>query len=199
MANYEALDDLQLTGLLRSGDHAAFTEIHNRFWEILINAAYQRLKSREAAEEAVQDIFVSLYVRREEVRPKGGLEAYLKTALKFKVIDAYRAQQTYYTHLDSIIYESKLQSAEHDQESEIREMRNRINIAAAKMPEKCREVFLLSKMEQLSQQEIADRLDISVSTVKKHIHKALGILRDEFPGKHGDLLIIGFYVFLYLK
>jgi RNA polymerase sigma factor (sigma-70 family) len=151
MASYETLNDQQLTGLFRSGDHAAFTEIHNRFLEILINAAYQRLKSREAAEEAVQEIFVNLYIRRAYVHPKAGLEAYLKTALKFKVIDACRAQQTYYTHLDSIIYESKLQSADHDREFEISEMRNRINIDAAKMPGKCREVFLLSKLEQLSQ------------------------------------------------
>ena len=95
MSIYHTYNEEQLIEFLRSGDHAAFTEIYNRYWEKLANAAYQRLHSREDAEEVVQEVFVNLYSRRKELSPKSTIEAYLKTALKFKVIDAFNLSEVY--------------------------------------------------------------------------------------------------------
>lgn len=87
MKTNEKFSDADLIAQLRLGDENAFTEIYRRYWEVLLNTAYQRLRSKEDAEEVVQEIFVNLYFRRNEIDPKSTLEAYLKTALKFKVID----------------------------------------------------------------------------------------------------------------
>lgn len=192
MSVYHTYNEEQLIAFLRSGDHAAFTEIYNRYWEKLADAAFQRLRSREDAEEVVQEVFVSLYIRREEVNPKSTIEAYLKTALKFKVIDAYRAQQLHYNHIDNLIQEASLPPLLADDQLDIKELKKRVREAADKLPEKCREVFMMSRYEQLSHQEIADRTGITTSTVKKHLHKAMQILREEFKGNHFDLMLLCF-------
>jgi RNA polymerase sigma-70 factor (family 1) len=196
MSIYHKITEEQLITLLQSGDHAAFTEIYNRNWEKLADAAYQRLHSREDAEEIVQEIFVNLYIRRHDINPKSTLEAYLKTALKFKVIDAYRAQQLHYNHIDRLIIESQERPIASDDQIDIKNLKKRIVQATALLPEKCREVFMMSRFEQLSHQEIADKADISVSTVKKHLHRAMETLRKEFRSNEFDIILVCMALFL---
>lgn len=197
MPSYASYTDEQLTDFLRSGDHAAFIEIYNRYWELLIDAAYQRLKSVEAAEEVVQEIFVSFYLRKEDFKSRPILEPYFRTALKYKVFHIYRSQQVYYNHLDSLIKESNIAPVMPDEILELKELREKINQIGDHLPEKCRDVFIMSRLEQLKHQEIADQLNISVSTVKKHLHKAMKILRSEFKGSRFDLLFLAVFLFLH--
>lgn len=183
-------DEILLELVNSRDDRAAFTEIYHRYWQILLDAAYQRLKSREASEEVVQEIFVNFFLRRHEVEVKSNLEAWLKTALKYKVYNVYRAQQQQQKHLEGIRRETQSSPLAPDEAMSIKELKERILSVTEKLPDKCREVFLLSKIEHLSQQEIALRLNISVSTVKKHITKAMRILKAEFKENHFDLLFL---------
>jgi RNA polymerase sigma-70 factor (family 1) len=196
MQIYRSYSESELTDLLKSGDRAAFAEIYNRYWQVLIDAAYQRLKSVEAAEEVVQDVFVSFFLRRKEINLNSTLEAYLKTALKYKVYNVYRSQQVHYNHLGSIISENHIDPVMPDAVLEAKELKARIRAVADKMPDKCREVFLLSRFEHLSHKDIADRMGISVSTVKKHITKAMNIMRTEFKGHQIDLFTICMFIYI---
>lgn len=196
MAAYSAYSDQELTALLKEGDHAAFTEIYNRFWKVLLNLAYQRLKSVEASEELVQDLFISLFQRREELELQSTLAAYLKTALKYRVFNLMRSEKVAIAHQDSLGRATYNAPATPEEIYEHSELRNKIYKVASRMPEKCREVFLMSRFEQLSQQEIADRLDISVSTVQKHITKALSILKTEFEAHQYQYVAIAMAIFL---
>lgn len=189
MKNCDQFSDAELIFQLKLGNENAFTEIYNRYWEVLLNAAYQRLRSREDAEEVVQEVLVSLYFRRKEIDPKSTLEAYLKTALKFKVIDTYRLQQLHYRHIDHLIAETKPSPVTPDDQLEIKEFKSLILSRCEKLPEKCREVFMMFRFEELSHQEIAERSAISISTVKKHLHKAMVLLREEFKGSTIKLMI----------
>ncbi len=78
----------------------------------------------------------------------------------------------------------------------LKEIREKVGSAALKLPDKCREVFMLSRFDQLSQQEIADRLGISVSTVKKHLTRALASLKNELRQDHLNLFSIMFFLLL---
>lgn len=196
---YKSYDESELILLLKSGNQAAFAEIYNRYWTILIDTAYQRLKSIEAAEEIVQDVFVSFFLRREQIFLNSTLEAYLKTALKYKVYNVYRSQQVHLSHLDAIINDQKIDPLTPDLVLEVKELQTRVRQVADKMPEKCRKVFLLSRFEHLSQQEIADQMGISISTVKKHMTKALDIMRTEFNDHKSDLLAICMFIYLSRK
>ncbi len=197
MKNYDKLTDADLITLLKQGNEEAFVEIYQRYWEILLNAAYQRLRSREDAEEVVQEIFVNFYFRRSEIDPKSTLEAYLKTALKFKVIDTYRLQQLHYKHIDNLIAETTLYAASPEDQLDSKEFNRNILSLCRKLPEKCREVFIMFRFEELSHKEIAERAAISVSTVKKHLHKAMLFLREELKGSKTFLSL--FLLFLFSK
>lgn len=197
MEKYQELNEDELIDRLKAGDEVAFTEIYNRYWKVLLNHAQQRLNSRQTAEELLQDIFVSLYLRKSELELRSSLDSYLKTALKYRIFNLYRAGEVRESHQDNIQQETYQAPFTPDQLLEETELRDRIYRAAQKMPEKCRQVFLLSRFEQLSQQEIADRLDISVSTVKKHITKALRILQDDF--KDYDLQVVTAIAMIVIK
>jgi RNA polymerase sigma-70 factor (ECF subfamily) len=183
-------DEILLDLVKSYDDRAAFSEIYFRYWQVLLDTAYQRLKSREASEQIVQEVFIDLFIRRDGVELKSNLEAWLKTALKYKVYNIYRAQQVHLRHLDGIMRETHIAPVPPDEVLDLKEIRERIKRAAARLPEKCREVFLLSRLEHLPQQEIAARLNISVSTVKKHITKAIRILKSEFQENYFDLFAL---------
>jgi RNA polymerase sigma-70 factor (family 1) len=185
--------DKKLLSLLKMrDDYDAFTEIYSRYWDVLLNTAYQRLKSREASEEIVQEVFVTLFVKRKEIEITTSLEAWLKTALKYKVFNIYRSQQVHLLHLNKIIRQNEISPLMPDEVVNLKEIKQRIRVAADKLPEKCRQVFLLSRFEHLSQLEIAERMGISLSTVKKHLTKALAALRSEFSEDHWEAFVLVF-------
>lgn len=198
MANYSAsawTDDILLDLIRLEDDRAAFAELYDRYWEPLLNMAGKRVSSVELAEEIVQDVFVSLYIRRQTLTITSSLEAYLKTALKYQVYKVYRAQQIHENYVSAVIDESQIGPILPDVALEHKQLREQIYRASEKMPETCREVFLLSRFEQLSHKEIAEKLNISVAMVKKHITKAMNIIRAEFKDHQLDLLSICLFVY----
>ncbi|WP_121811277.1 RNA polymerase sigma-70 factor [Mucilaginibacter kameinonensis] len=189
-------DQRLLSLLSERDDFAAFEEIYHRYWRKLLDTAYQRLKSKEAAEEVVQEVMVSLFLKRQELVIDTSLEAWLKTALKYKVFNIYRSQQVHLAHLNEIIRQKQISPLRPDEEMILKEIREKVRLAAAKLPDKCREVFLLSRFEHLSQQEISDRMGISVSTVKKHLTRAFTYLRSELRENQLDLLAVCLFAVL---
>lgn len=193
--DYSILDDQQLIDYLKEGNHFAFNEIYKRFWRMSINTAFQRLKSKEMAEEVVQEVFVSLFIRRASIQLKSSLEAYIRLAIKNRIIDAFRAQKSQEQLQIAEANNEEPSPAQPDEALEYKELRDKIKSSTDKLPEKCREVFLMSRFEHLSHQEISDRTGISISTVKKHINKALKILKEDFQDQHLDILIVCLFVF----
>lgn len=177
MYNYNILNDNELTGLLQQGDEYAFTEIYNRYWSKLFAVAANKVKELDEAEEIVQDIFVSLWKRRNELADINTLSAYLAVSVKYRVIkllDKQARQQKYtnYTH-----YVTTLSDDSTQQWLEFEELRLRIAGFVADLPEKCRLVYQLSRESGLSHKKIAEELGISEKTVEAHLGKALKTLR----------------------
>jgi RNA polymerase sigma-70 factor (family 1) len=173
---YGNLSDSQLFLLVKQDDIKAFEELYNRHWHGLIDAAYRRLQSRQKAEDIIQDIFVSLYQKRHTLDIAVSLKAYLYQALKFKVLNVFRDELTRSTCRKEIFFsgQCKNDSAEY---CDARELNNKIGEVLSTLPDKCREAFLLSREQNLSNKDISLGMNISVSTVEKHIGKALRILR----------------------
>ncbi|UOE50841.1 RNA polymerase sigma-70 factor [Mucilaginibacter sp. SMC90] len=189
--------DKKLLSLLAiRDDYEAFTELYFRYWKILLDTAYQRIKSREASEEIVQEVFLNLFLNRKKIEITSSLEAWLKTALKYKVFNSYRSQQIHLLHLNKIILQNEIAPIRPDEVVTLKEIKHRIEVAAAKLPNKCQQVFMMSRFEHLNQQEIADRLGISLSTVKKHLTKAITAMRTEFRDDDLGAFLIPFVVLL---
>src|ERR1700761_41337 len=177
MYNYNILNDKELIDLLQQDDELAFTEIYNRYWKILLTVAANKLRELDEAEEIVQDIFVSLWKRRSELGVIDTLRSYLSVSVKYRVIKLldkrgnYQRYASYAEQTFTITDNSTLQWLEFE------ELKSRLALFVADLPEKCRLVYQLSRDAGYTQKQIAEELNISEKTVEAHLGKAIRTLR----------------------
>ena len=169
-------DDLQLFNALSSGNWSALRELYNRYWDDLFHTAFKKTKSREVAEELVQDLFVELWQRRATLNVKHP-EGYLHTAIRYAVIDYIRlqARQADFLEFQESFAEVKTNSMEEALSYD--DLVYRIEDELSKMPEKTQEVFRLSRFDGQSIPEISDKMSLSEKAIEYHLSKALKILR----------------------
>lgn len=162
--------DDQLLRLLKHGDEQAFSEIYNRYWKKMFYQAEAILAKQNLAEDCVQEVFLSLWRRREETEIDH-LEAYLKRAVRLQalmVIRAKKVQRDYYNRIAAITSEFILHQPYLFKESE-----NIFNQVLQSLPSDQQEIFELVRGEGLSYKEIAARKGISVKTVEKKMSLSL--------------------------
>jgi len=165
--------DSELLTSMATGDQAAFTEIYHRYWQQLLAIAWKHTYDESSAKEIVQEVLISLWDRRASLEIKE-LAAYLATAIKFSVFKHYHQQQRRKNILHSIF-----RSAHSVDEEKIyaRLLDDYINGIVEKLPEKCRQVYKLSRLEGQSTKQIAGIMDISEKTAEAHLTKALRTIR----------------------
>ncbi|PUZ23394.1 RNA polymerase subunit sigma-70 [Chitinophaga parva] len=188
LRDFSTLGDEEVFLRLKQGQEEAVEEIYRRFWKELLDAAYRRVKSQEAAMELVQGLLVQLYLKRERIQLRTSLRNYLHTALKNKVLNSIRAELVRNTYQQRMAASGQASQPDAASALRLKELQEQIDASCAAMPEKCREVFYLSRREHLSYQHIADQLGISVNTVEKHMVKALKILRSHLKEYNFTLL-----------
>ena len=180
---------------LKHGDREAFDQIFRMYYAQLTRFCLQYVPDRDTAEELVQDFFVKLWIRREDFEIKISLKSYLfKSVCNFAY--SYLSQQKYQKEKIQKAME-KFSAAEQKNPFEKlneKEMETIIQRAIDTLPEKRREVFLMSRDEGLKNKEIAERLNISVKTVERQMTKALDYLRKVV----GQLLIWIPYLIFFL-
>ncbi|MBO2011041.1 sigma-70 family RNA polymerase sigma factor [Hymenobacter negativus] len=175
-SNYASLSDADLLTALYSDDEGSFAEIYQRYCYRLFTLAYQKLKSRETAEELVQDLFENLWNRRanHEIQQ---LEQYLFSALRYRIINYIKMQQV---RSGYELYR-RLHTSEADSTTEnalaLNELSAALRASVQRLPAKTREIFQLSRLEQYSVAEISGRVHLSEKAVEYHLTKSLKLLR----------------------
>ena len=177
MSSYVAYSDNELMDLLRSGDKFAFSEIYNRYWKKLFTIASNKISQPEEAEEIVQDIFISLWDRREEITITSSLNAYLAVSVKYKVIKILAKRFQHNKYEQHSLATLPCSTNQTDDWVEFLELKSRLEVLVAKLPEKCRLVYKASRDNGYSQKQIAEEFGIAEKTVEAHINKALKSLR----------------------
>jgi RNA polymerase sigma-70 factor (family 1) len=161
---------------LKKGSKNAFNLIFNRYWEELFIFAFNILKDEDNAKDVVQEVFISVWNRRNESKITK-LKAYLYQSVKFQTAKVFRDNFQYEEYSEVFEIVSNFNNAE--QNLNAKELALLIEKTLKKLPEKCAEVFHLSRDEHLSNKEVAEKLNISISTVENQINKALRILKSE--------------------
>lgn len=177
MTLYNALTDIELTALLRKGDHVAFEELHSRYFQTIFRAAWNVLKDRESCMDIVQNIFVWFWEHRENHQIRS-IKAYLLMAVKYQVANTIRSGKVRESFLDRAAAQ-QLQYSLNAESTELQELKAFIKKITDQLPDRCREVYQLSRVEHLSNREIARRMDISEKTVEAQLTKALRALRTQ--------------------
>ncbi len=161
---------------LKKGDKKVFHEIFDTYYEPLCRYCMLRIPSQEDAEEIVQDIFVKLWAKRHELGINLSLRAYLYRSALNKIINYGDHRKIRQIHQEHVLLHN---NSANDAANPLLE--HEIQVLAAQavdaMPEKRREVYLLSRQQGLKYNEIAEKLGVSVKTVEAHLSKALEQLR----------------------
>lgn len=175
----QSLPDEKLISLLREGDQRAFDALFRRYWEKMYAAAFKRLKSGEYAEELVQDLFASLWQKREQLHIHTRLESYLYTSVKYLTIRACRRKDLEKNIIANLKTYRPESGSNIDEYVEVRDFQRQLRKAIRQLPDKSRAVFELSRYKHYSTKEIARTLGVSEKAVEYHMTKALRLLKRE--------------------
>ncbi|MDH6305450.1 RNA polymerase sigma-70 factor (family 1) [Parabacteroides sp. PF5-5] len=167
-------DELILT-LLHDGDMEAYKQLFIKYYSPLTEYASQYI-SDEDAEELVQELMLFIWEYRKTIYVEGALKSYLFTATKNRCLNAIKKQQ-YHQRIHGIIYEKLKEKFEDPNFYMVNDLSENIQKAIHNLPEKQREVFVLSRFGNHTNVQIANKLGISVKTVEYRISQALRILR----------------------
>lgn len=185
-------NERELLQRIAAGEGPAFEQLFDHYWSHLYQVAWTLTKSRETARDMVQEIFIKLWLVREELPQKDNFANYLFILARNHLLDELRrkARETSFTGpLQAWFRESPLQA---DQTLLFRESQALIRTAVDNLPEQQRQVYLLTREQGWSQEEIAQHLQVSKTTVKTHMARALSAIRTFLVGNtHGLLLLCG--------
>jgi RNA polymerase sigma-70 factor (ECF subfamily) len=154
-----------------------FERIYNAFWSKLYNIAYSYFKDRTAAQEVTQDVFVSLWLKRESLPVILDMEAYLLRSVKNRIynqFDKIHAREQLERRMMPTLDTQTENTEEHIAYTDTL---NVVNNEIDQLPVMTKTVFRLSRFDRYTNNEIADRLQLSGKAVEYHITRALKKLR----------------------
>lgn len=182
MKIYEGYSDEQLFSKVKKGDNGAFTALYERFFPILLIHALHKLQNSQDAKDIVQETFLALYQKKDGIDIQKNFSGYIYQVLKNKILNFISKQNVRANYQEQIEQESVFDvSEQNDVDSYVfeNELKKQIEEGIDLLPEKMRQVFEMSRFEQLSHKEIANQLNISDKTVKRQIVNALKIIRSK--------------------
>jgi len=186
-------DDNQLFLLVKQNDRSAFDSIFRKYYVQLCRFAYRFLFSQELAEEIVQDVFVRLWLQKNQINISNSLLAYLYTAVRNQSLNEIKKNRIHNFHLKES-YKNQSLTEEINQENHNDErLKKALDEACRSLPPKCREIFELSRKDGLTYEEIAEYLCVSKKTVENQMGIAFHKLRQQLK----PILHLISYLFLY--
>jgi RNA polymerase sigma-70 factor (ECF subfamily) len=162
---------------LIEGDEAAFAQLYKLLWSKLYSTAYNYVRDQATAREIVQEVFVNLWVKRNDLEQVRDITGFAMTSMKFKIYDHFdkKAVEKKYTMKavrDAITsVEDTLQQVEYEETAQL--IRKEID----NLPATTGKIFRLSRFQQLTNEEIAKTMKLSVKAVEYHITQSLKQLR----------------------
>lgn len=170
-------EDSRLLVALQADDPTAFETIYNHMASKLLHYINSRIQNREQSEEIVQEIFVSLWVRRQEIDIHNSIEAYLYAAAKYQLLNYIRSESVRNKYAEHFALFTSMSSENTEELINLTDLKTAIEEHVSQLPPKCQQVFRLSRFTGKSIQEIADEMSISTRTVENYITQALKHLR----------------------
>ncbi len=183
-----------------SGDESSFERVYRFYYPRLNFFAKQYLLDSEVSKNIVQDVFVELWDKRNNLRNDTNLNAWLFTVTKnksLKIISQLKSQQNYDNYIKARQLDVNFKSLSDFDTSDFvfEELQAQIQVALDKLPPACRKVFEMSRFEDKKNKEIAEELNLSVKTVEAQISKALRSLKSDLK----DYLPLFYILFLFQK
>ncbi len=175
-ANAVPTADADLVIMLANGSQPAFETIYRRYAAELYRFARSRISSAEDSQEMIQDVFESLWVRRESLAIES-LRSYLFGSIRYRIIRYFYQRGVKQRYLDHYRTFSELFDTIATSEDDPDQLQHTIMKALDGLPEKCRAMMTLRLRENLSNSEIAERMQVTKKTVENNMSMAITHLR----------------------
>lgn len=177
MSQYIDADDEKLFALIEQGDEGAFTQAYDRYHKLLYVLAYRYLMNSTMAEDVVQHVYTRLWEFRSELRVGISLKNYLFTMTKNHVLNLIRNENSAITKNYEIAQSAPVYEDNLIENLEKKELMSSFYKAVDMLPAQKRDICMMKVQEELTNQEIAERMNLSVNTIKTHYSEALKLLR----------------------
>ncbi|KIO76326.1 hypothetical protein TH53_15325 [Pedobacter lusitanus] len=189
----DSYTDQELLTLLKTNGEAGLNHIYNKYWKGLYLAAFSVIRDEAQSQDIVQDVLLQLWIRKDSVEI-GSLKSYLFMAVRYKVLTFIKSADHRKIFLEPDELEKlsgidNLKDLQHEND-----INNSLEAGIAALPDRCREVFILSRRAYMSNKEIARQMGISVKTVEAQMTIALRQLKitmEEF------FFLIGLFFYLH--
>ncbi|MGJ1364190.1 RNA polymerase sigma factor [Sphingobacterium spiritivorum] len=172
---------------------SSFAMLFDKYWSLLFRTAFNYLKDKEQSEEITHDIFFNIWNKRHQLQITA-FPAYLHAATRYHVYKHLRAKEKSILHFtnDLSTVNSGTNSNTAIDKLESEELDSTLRNILSKLPKRCQEIFIMSRFENLKNEEIASKLQISQRTVENQITIALRHIR-----QHLDKTIVALLLLLY--
>lgn len=176
MASTPTYSDQELIDQIKDNDKAAFRILFDRHYKVMLGTAINLLKNVDAGKDMVQEVFFTIWKKRETLEINTNVAAYLKRAVINRALNQIRSQKPFVEEEQLIDKPSAAADALDD--LALQELETALDKALDTLPERCRMVFVMKRLEGMSQKEIGAALNISTKTVENQITKAMKVLKE---------------------
>ena len=176
---YREMTDSELVAAVRNSDTRAFNAVFLRWYPQVQKFLLALVKEGPLAEDLAQSVFMKVWLNRERLDPSKSLKNYLLVLSRNSALDVFKSKR-HLINLDAPAPTERPSTDRTEYKAEFTEVQSRILHAVQQMPPQRRSVFMMSRFQQLSSEEIAEILGLSTRTVEKHIQLALENLRNFF-------------------
>lgn len=145
----------------------------------MVSYAFNFLKEQEASEEIVQEVFYQLWIKRDETEIKTAISSYLYRAVRNRCINLIKHLEIRENYKQYNSQEIEKADAEFTDSLTVNELDSKIRRAIDNMPIQRKKIFLMSRYDEMTYKEIAEKMGLSKKTIENQMGKALQYLRDE--------------------
>ncbi|HVU56556.1 MAG TPA: RNA polymerase sigma-70 factor [Puia sp.] len=167
----------ELLPRIAAGDTEAFKALYDEYRHRLYGFLYQLTKSHFVSEDLLQDTFMRIWEDRERLTEIRDLKAYIFTMVKHRALNSLKRISKEELLIRQIAYKSEIEDWGTESNVRYNELKRNIDRVVRQLPPQQRTVYQMSREEGLRQEEISDRLNVTVATVKKHLTLSLRYIR----------------------
>jgi len=171
-------DEREIFGWIKKGNEKAFETLFHKYYGLLCAYAARIVSNKDAAEEIVQDYFVKLWEKHEQLSVETSVYNYLFRSVKNHCVNYIQHNKIKLKYARSVAEHTESQITEEFDFPEP-DIFEKIEISINSLPEKRREIFRLSRRDGLKYHQIAEKLQISVKTVETQMSLAFKTLREQ--------------------
>lgn len=180
------LNEINLIERLKKGDEGSFIYLVDHYNKRLYGYAITLANDHATAEDILQNVFLRTWEKRKKLNINTSLQSYLLRSVYNEFINLYKKKRSTMV-LEQKYFKSLERSVVLHDESSFEKVLERVMHEVQQLPPKCREVFVLSRKEGLTNHEISEHLNISVKTVEAQITRAFSILRDKLGRSYSTI------------